>query len=104
MVYKPVEGNPADDSSYYDFGTGSDGDNITNPEDQDNPEPTDEYTQDIDPNEDGNENVVNKDAPNTASPMTITVIVLSVIFVGIAIFSFISRTHPELLKKISMKR
>ena len=101
MMKKTIIGNPPSvDSGSADEETGDNntesGDSTTESNDGDpiseNPE--------VDSNEDGSDTDVEKiEAPNTASPMAIALIVISIALVGIAVYSFLKRTRPELFQR-----
>ena len=53
-----------------------------------------------DPNEEGSDATVEKlESPNTASPMTWAAVIVSLILVGVAVYSYLSKVKPELFKK-----
>ena len=93
-MQKTVVGNPPSEDS------DNEADNADN-----NSEPGDDVAESnngdpVDVNEEGSDTDVEKlEAPNTASPMAIALIVLSVSFVLVAVYSFLKRTKPELFKR-----
>ena len=111
-VNKTVLGNPPTSDTYYEEYGATDS-TSSSPSDQETPEVTeqdnksknDEENLKVDPNEEGSDKEITKiESPNTASPMTITAIILSILFVGVAIYSYIKRANPELLEKFKIRK
>ena len=99
VMVKTVVGNPPTEDSVV---AGIETDADTDEDGDDTPASNEEQTTDSenDPNEQGVDKTVEKlESPNTASPMAITAIVISVILVGVAVYSYLLKTKPELFKK-----
>lgn len=109
VMNKTVVGNPPDDDSYMDFDSSD-----NNAEDGDSAgesEQNGEVDEDSDTNgadesdinDDGGSNSERISTANTASPLAITGIIISVVLVAIAAYAFIKKYRPDLLEKVIKK-